>query len=174
MPCQSCPLPNLQVTRLSQRQESFQLSSQQLKMLSSALFVTAIFLLTPFSIAAPTPSSPLSAYQGPTTLNLTALGARDGLSTIECWQLANPFQTTNQVGVPGTSQLPLGNITDMSYTVIPPKYFPDIHPAPIIQYVVLFLKFSSLPSPKPLKYPFSSPDYNDLRETQPNTYPFPF
>lgn len=105
-------------------------------LLIATMAVTFLLSVLP-AAASPLPSAlaALAAYHGPSTLNITSLGHQDGVTTLECWQLDNPFQTTIQTGVPGTLQLQLGDITNMSYTVVPPRYFPPAHNAPIIQYV---------------------------------------
>ena len=102
-------------------------------MLAPMFYQIALFLL-PATTWASSLVSVVAAVSAPPTLNLTSLGARNGASTIECWQLANPFQTTQQVGVPGTLQLQLGDVSNMSYTIVPPKFYPAPHNAPIIQY----------------------------------------
>ena len=44
----------------------------------------------------------------PKTLNITAISATNGASTIECWQLAAPFVTSSTAGVSGAAFAQLG------------------------------------------------------------------
>ena len=120
---------------LLQLEKDLDLLFQSFTMFFSVAAVAAAFLLSPLPAAASPVASALAAYHGPSTLNITSLGHQDGVTTLECWQLDNPFQKTSQIGVPGTLQLQLGDVTNMSYTVVPPKFFPPTHNAPIIQYV---------------------------------------
>ncbi|EFY84552.1 hypothetical protein J3459_013583 [Metarhizium acridum] len=69
-------------------------------------------------------------------LNLTALSARDGESTLECWQLANPFQQTTESGITGSLQLSLGELANASYSVVPARFDGGFHHAPAFQYVL--------------------------------------
>ncbi|KAI1097475.1 hypothetical protein F4804DRAFT_339163 [Jackrogersella minutella] len=71
-------------------------------------------------------------------LNVTAVGVRDGRSTIECWQFDNPFTSTtvlNRTGDIFSSSL--GGLANLSYTFVPPKYDQGIHTAPFKQWVIL-------------------------------------
>lgn len=68
-------------------------------------------------------------------LNVTALGARDGSSTLECWQVEQPWILSSQPGTAGNALLLLGNVSNIIYTLIPPNYDGDVHHAPWNQYV---------------------------------------
>jgi hypothetical protein len=71
----------------------------------------------------------------PKLFNVTALGAKDGKTTIECWQLANPFLTSSQIGTPGAAQTQLSpSLLNMSYTVVPAGYTPGLHNVPAVQW----------------------------------------
>ncbi|KJZ73807.1 hypothetical protein HIM_04309 [Hirsutella minnesotensis 3608] len=70
----------------------------------------------------------------PEFLNLTAIGASDGRSTIECWQLG-PFDKSSQPGTSGTRFLKLGDISTGTYSVLPPDFDGGRHNAPAFQYV---------------------------------------
>ena len=71
----------------------------------------------------------------PTFLNITAISAQNGLSVLECWQILPGFTTSSQAGTAGASILQLGNVANMSYSVIPPKFNAGLHNAPTTQYV---------------------------------------
>lgn len=71
----------------------------------------------------------------PTFLNITAISAQNGLSVLECWQILPGFATSSQAGTTGASILQLGNIANMSYSVIPPGFNAGLHNAPSPQYV---------------------------------------
>ncbi|KAL8947388.1 MAG: hypothetical protein Q9222_006327 [Ikaeria aurantiellina] len=77
-------------------------------------------------------SPPRSA---PTRLNVTAISAKNGTSTIECWQLSNPFKASADAGVAGASFAQLGKAGNTSYALIPPKFDGGLHNAPTVQYV---------------------------------------
>ncbi|KAI2632618.1 hypothetical protein GGS26DRAFT_591058 [Hypomontagnella submonticulosa] len=69
-------------------------------------------------------------------LNVTAIGARDGLSTLECWQTDKPFNTSSQPGTAGTAIATLSNVSNLSYTIIPSDFDGGVHNAPYAQWVV--------------------------------------
>ncbi|KAL8665070.1 MAG: hypothetical protein Q9168_007779 [Polycauliona sp. 1 TL-2023] len=71
----------------------------------------------------------------PPYLNLTAISAKNGVSTIECWQLAAPFITSSEAGVSGASFAQLGKAGNTSYALIPAKFDGGLHNAPTVQYV---------------------------------------
>ncbi|KAL8786474.1 MAG: hypothetical protein Q9213_002790 [Squamulea squamosa] len=71
----------------------------------------------------------------PAYLNLTAIGAKNGSSTIECWQLAAPLKVSNVAGVSGAAIAQLGQTGNTSYTLIPAKFDGGLHNAPTVQYV---------------------------------------
>ncbi|KAL9020292.1 MAG: hypothetical protein Q9185_002473 [Variospora sp. 1 TL-2023] len=77
--------------------------------------------------------SPPSAK--PNHLTLTAISAKNGVSTIERWQLKSPFATASEAGVSGVPFAQLGKTSSASYAVIPPHYDSPPHPAPQLQYV---------------------------------------
>ncbi|KAI0392136.1 hypothetical protein F5Y17DRAFT_438006 [Xylariaceae sp. FL0594] len=79
--------------------------------------------------------------------NVTAIGARNGSSTLECWQMAQSFNTSNTPGTTGTAQTALGSVASLSYTVIPPNFDGGIHNAPHNQWVVFLsgLAYITLP-----------------------------
>ncbi|CAL8581567.1 hypothetical protein XPA_010209 [Xanthoria parietina] len=71
----------------------------------------------------------------PRYLNLTAISAKNGASTIECWRLASPFKTASDAGVSGASLAQLGKTGSTSYTLIPARFDGGLHNAPTVQYV---------------------------------------
>ncbi|KAI0426735.1 hypothetical protein F5Y09DRAFT_345382 [Xylaria sp. FL1042] len=79
-----------------------------------------------------------SLFAGATSLNLnvTAIGAKDGSSTLECWQIDNPFDNPTQPGLLGTAQLLLGATSSLSYSIAPPNFDRGLHNAPQKQWVV--------------------------------------
>ncbi|KAI0600180.1 hypothetical protein F4775DRAFT_546534 [Biscogniauxia sp. FL1348] len=84
-------------------------------------------------------------------LNLTALTGRDRVSALECWQLADPFATSDLPGVVGTQSLGLGDLANGTYMVLPPRFDSGLHNAPAKQYVwfISGLVHLSLPSATP-------------------------
>lgn len=70
-------------------------------------------------------------------LNVTAIGARHGSSTLECWQMDQPFNTSAQPGTVGSALTQLGNVSTLSYTIFPSLFDVGLHNAPANQYVPL-------------------------------------
>ncbi|KAI0097212.1 hypothetical protein GGR51DRAFT_566758 [Nemania sp. FL0031] len=68
-------------------------------------------------------------------LNVTAIGARDGSSTLECWQMDQPFNTSTQPGTSGSAMASLGNVSTISYSILPSQFDGGIHNAPQNQWV---------------------------------------
>ncbi|KAF2760640.1 hypothetical protein EJ05DRAFT_484345 [Pseudovirgaria hyperparasitica] len=66
---------------------------------------------------------PTQAHNNATTryLNLTAINAVDGKSVLECWQLG-PFATSSVSGTTGSLALFLGDTSNATYSVLPPRY----------------------------------------------------
>ncbi|KAL9116629.1 MAG: hypothetical protein Q9187_006845 [Circinaria calcarea] len=71
----------------------------------------------------------------PTYLNLTAISAAHGKSTLECWQLSAPIAVSSTPGTIGTAVQQLGNASNASYTLLPAKFDGGTHRAPAVQYV---------------------------------------
>lgn len=69
----------------------------------------------------------------PPNLQITAISAKDGASTIECWQLQAPFVVLSQPGVSGVAFAQLGKAGNISCAMIPAKYDGGLHNAPNIQ-----------------------------------------
>lgn len=63
-------------------------------------------------------------------LNVTAIGAQDGASTLECWQVDSPFDISTDPGTAGSAVASLGSVANMSYTIIPSNYDGGVHNAP--------------------------------------------
>lgn len=74
-----------------------------------------------------------SAIAEPTYLSLTAISAANGESTLECWQLANPFAVSSTAGTAGTAVAQLGEISIASYVVLPARFDGGLHRAPAVQ-----------------------------------------
>ncbi|KAI3390649.1 hypothetical protein diail_8986 [Diaporthe ilicicola] len=79
--------------------------------------------------------------------NITALGAANNASTIECWQMDTPFTISTQQGTAGSAQLQLGNSSTLSYSVLPAQFDAGVHNAPANQWVLFLsgLAYLSLP-----------------------------
>ena len=104
-----------------------------------AMFFLVLQLLPLFTTF--TAATHHSQPKQPPYLNLTAISAKNGVSTIECWQLAAPFITSSEAGVSGASFAQLGKAGNTSYALIPAKFDGGLHNAPTVQSVV-----PSLPS----------------------------
>ncbi|GAQ08208.1 hypothetical protein ALT_5529 [Aspergillus lentulus] len=73
----------------------------------------------------------------PTTLNITVIGARNNLSTLECWSLEPGFTSSTQPGIAGSASLSLGPVGDnATYTIVPARLDGGIHNAPVRQWVI--------------------------------------
>ncbi|KAL9028551.1 MAG: hypothetical protein Q9196_003102 [Gyalolechia fulgens] len=73
----------------------------------------------------------------PNYLDITAISAKNGISTIERWRLASPFTTATEAGASGASFASLGPTENASYIVLPPHFDGGPHNAPTVQYVAL-------------------------------------
>lgn len=69
----------------------------------------------------------------PIYLNLTAISAVNGASTLECWQLSSPFTLSSQAGTSGSVVQQLGSAANASYTIIPAQFNGGAHRAPAVQ-----------------------------------------
>lgn len=76
------------------------------------------------------------------SLNVTAIGAANGASTIECWQFG-PFASSSVPGVGGALTLFLGSTSNATFTVVPGRFDGGLHNAPVPQSVLI--PFSFLP-----------------------------
>ncbi|KAI0842020.1 hypothetical protein F5Y06DRAFT_258836 [Hypoxylon sp. FL0890] len=77
----------------------------------------------------------LGAAHAEQFLNMTTLTGRDNVSVLECWQLTTPFVKSDVPGVSGTQTLNMGDLSNATYTVIPPRFDGGLHRAPFKQYV---------------------------------------
>lgn len=66
-------------------------------------------------------------------LNVTALGAANGASTLECWQTNASFSISTEAGTAGSASMSLGDVANLSYAVIPAGYDGGLHNAPYNQ-----------------------------------------
>ncbi|KAI4859298.1 hypothetical protein F4820DRAFT_467164 [Hypoxylon rubiginosum] len=63
-------------------------------------------------------------------LNVTAISARDGSSIFQCWQMDTPFDISTEPGTLGTAGAVLGDVSTVSYTIIPANHDSGLHNAP--------------------------------------------
>lgn len=68
-------------------------------------------------------------------LNITAIGASNGSSTLECWQLEEPFFVSTIPGVTGSASALLGDTANITVTVLPAAFDGGWHNAPLNQSV---------------------------------------
>ena len=71
-------------------------------------------------------------------LNITAIGAQDGFSTLECWAVDSPFYTSGDSATVGASVANLGNVSALSWSVVPPGQYVGPHNAPYNQQVYIY------------------------------------
>lgn len=65
--------------------------------------------------------------------NVTAIGAVNGSSTIECWQIARPFDLSTDPGTAGTKAVQLGDVSNITLSILPPRFDGGLHRAPFVQ-----------------------------------------
>lgn len=68
-----------------------------------------------------------------TKMDVTVVGTANGHARFECWELAAPFVSSAQSGVVGTQTANLGDVTNITYNVIPAGFDSGIHNAPYYQ-----------------------------------------
>ncbi|ROW14979.1 hypothetical protein VPNG_03465 [Cytospora leucostoma] len=81
-------------------------------------------------------------------LNITAIGASNGSSTLECWQLEEAFSVSSVPGVTGSASALLGDTANITVTVLPAAFDGGLHNAPLNQWVAFVsgLAHISLPN----------------------------
>lgn len=67
------------------------------------------------------------------TMNITAITGKQGVSVLECWALAAKFVTSTQAGTVGAANLALGDLANATFTVLPPRFNGGEHNAPSVQ-----------------------------------------
>ncbi|KAF5392195.1 hypothetical protein D9757_001523 [Collybiopsis confluens] len=74
-----------------------------------------------------------------TTLWVSAIVGKNGVSTAECWGIQPPFVVSTQPGTVGNEFLQLGGLSNGSYTVFPagPDVDAGLHNAPNAQWVAV-------------------------------------
>lgn len=68
-----------------------------------------------------------------TKLNVTVVGAANGHSRFECWEIDAPFVSSTQPGVVGSHTTSLGDVANITYNVLPAGYDSPDHVAPYYQ-----------------------------------------
>lgn len=66
----------------------------------------------------------------PNLLNITALTGRNNVTVLECWQLTTELAPATIPGRVGSLALPIGNVTNAVYGVLPPRFDGGLHNAP--------------------------------------------
>lgn len=66
-------------------------------------------------------------------LNITANGAANNASTIECWQMDTRFESSATPGVSGSATALIGNAANVTFTVVPAGFDGGLHRAPFNQ-----------------------------------------
>ena len=66
------------------------------------------------------------------SLNVTTSTARNNVSILQCWSIPG-FAASATAGTSGALNLFLGNVTNSSFTVIPPRFDGGVHVAPVPQ-----------------------------------------
>ena len=71
-----------------------------------------------------------AAFTSASRLNVTAIGAQHGTSTLECWEVDSPLYESGDPTTAGTSVFHLGNVSTLSWSVAPPGEYVGPHNAP--------------------------------------------
>ncbi|KAH7099180.1 hypothetical protein BKA62DRAFT_710722 [Auriculariales sp. MPI-PUGE-AT-0066] len=79
-------------------------------------------------------SSTFAAFSPP-TLNITALVGKDGASAFECWSLVPGFAGSTSQARLARSSWNSGNLSNASYSILPPNFDGGLHNAPAFQFV---------------------------------------
>ncbi|KAI0144972.1 hypothetical protein BJ166DRAFT_583166 [Pestalotiopsis sp. NC0098] len=82
-----------------------------------------------------------------TTLNVTAINARNGKSHFECWALSSPFISSSQSGIVGTQTTHLGDVANITYNTIPIGYESAVHTCPSNEWVMVLKGFAVITLP---------------------------
>jgi hypothetical protein len=77
----------------------------------------------------------VQADSNATYLIAPALVTRNNQTVVECWKLTAPFKRSSTPGVNGAQVATLENITDLAYSILPPRYDGGLHNAPVPQLV---------------------------------------
>ncbi|KAF2774282.1 hypothetical protein EJ03DRAFT_322875 [Teratosphaeria nubilosa] len=75
-----------------------------------------------------------SVHSTSAQLNMTAITASNGSSTLQCWQFPN-FTVSTTPGTQGSLELFLGEATNITYSAIAPRTNAGLHNAPAPQFV---------------------------------------
>ncbi len=104
----------------------------QHKMRAHTLALALYEALIP-SITVQTPAV-LSNISTP-NLNVTTIAARNGCSVIQCWSIPS-FTQSATAGTAGALNLFLGEATNATFTLLPPRFDGGLHNAPAPQYAL--------------------------------------
>ena len=66
-------------------------------------------------------------------LNITALSASNGTSTLECWQLTMPLSVSTEAGTKGSVTQSLGQVANATLSYLPAGFNGGTHNAPSAQ-----------------------------------------
>ncbi|KAI5920844.1 hypothetical protein F4810DRAFT_402295 [Camillea tinctor] len=89
-------------------------------------------------------------------LNVTAVGAHEGRSRFECWELSAPFVSSSQPGIAGTQTTSLGDVANITYNVVPAGFESPFHTAPVNQWVIVLTGLAILTLPDNSSYAASA------------------
>ena len=67
------------------------------------------------------------------SLNVTAIGASNGASTLECWQMDTALSVSTTAGTAGSAEALLSDASNITYTVLPAAFDGGLHNAPCNQ-----------------------------------------
>ena len=74
-------------------------------------------------------------------LNVTAISAHRGHSTLECREIDSPFFLSRHPSTKGAMMVDLGGVSNASLSVIPPVFDNGLHNAPYAQSVLFIIVY---------------------------------
>ena len=67
------------------------------------------------------------------SLNISAVGAANNVSVLQCWQMDNPFESSGTPGIGGSATAKIGDTANITFTVVPAGFDGGLHNAPFNQ-----------------------------------------
>lgn len=123
---------------------------------SSKMALLIYYQLLAFMLSALSTAQTILSNTTTPSLNLTTLSGRNNASVLECWSIPG-FAASSTAGTAGALNLFLGETTNVSYTVLPPRFNGGVHVAPSPQYVLFTSGLAHLTLPDPTSANKTSP-----------------
>ncbi|KAK2759396.1 hypothetical protein FQN54_002874 [Arachnomyces sp. PD_36] len=108
------------------------------------MFITRLLAPALALLATSTATSVVTPVPTERRLNVTAVSAEYGHSTLECWEVDTPYFVSDDPATIGARMANLGNVSTLSWTVAPAGQYVGPHHAPNNQWVVLIQGFGEI------------------------------